>query len=474
MNNTLFNSNYDKLIEPLYGIKRNIEEDKLLLQDNIVPSTYNICDRVDMTKHTVYSIDPDGCEDADDAFSIYEENDKLWLAIHIADPTEHINIDSCLWKNIEQNVVTRYPSNKKPIHMMPNEIMEKASLMVNQYGDIKLAITILTEIDKETYQPIGKVKLLFTKIKVSKNNALSYINAGKEIDSNTILSNGLKISKSLQNLRSLKTKGVVLNEISLSFPKYDNVNNTSHLYLDSVTEISMKQMIAEFAIFANSFIGEYLKINFDGTGLYRICSAKDWLNTVYSEISGQELLNEIIVNGIKAEYISTVSPHDLVGAPEYTHFTSPIRRLSDCVCHYLLKYIHLKNTIHDLCVPFTNDQLMKYSNDCVRLTKSIKNIQYKDTKFRIIQTMNNMLMNNENVTIQYYVTSYTGLYLNIIICNINEHCVYLSYTLRISDLQTTYEIKLVKSLDITRVNCIDKFDEGTIPELDNVFITKSV
>ena len=471
MNNTLFNSKYDKLIEPLYGIKRNIEEDKLLLQDNIVTSIYNIFDRVDMMKHTVYSIDPDGCEDADDAFSIYEENDKLWLAIHIADPTEHINIDSCLWKNIEQNVVTRYPSNKKPIHMMPNEIMEKASLMVNKYGDIKLAITILTEIDKETYKPIGKVKLLFTKIKVSKKNALSYINAGKEIDSNTVLSNGLKISKSLQNLRSQKTKGGVLNEISLSFPKYDNVNNTSYLYLDSVTEILMKQMIAEFAIFANSFIGEYLKINFDGTGMYRICPAKDWLNTVYSEISGQELLNEIIVNGIKAEYISTVSPHDLVGAPEYTHFTSPIRRLSDCVCHYLLKYIHLKNTVP---VPFTNDQLMKYSNDCVRLTKSIKNIQYKDTKFRIIQTMNNMLINNERITIQYYVTSYTGLYLNIIICNINEHCVYLSYTLRISDLQTTYEIKLIKSLDITRVNCIDKFDEGTIPELDNIFITKSV
>ena len=194
MNNTLFNSNYDKLIEPLYGMKRNIEEDKLLLQDNIVPSIYNILNRVDMTKHTVYSIDPDDCEDADDAFSIYEENDKLWLAIHIADPTEHINIDSCLWKNIEQNVVTRYPSNKKPIHMMPNEIMEKASLMVNQYGDIKLAITILTEIDKETYKPIGKVKLLFTKIKVSKKNALSYIKAGKEIDSNSVLSNGLKIS----------------------------------------------------------------------------------------------------------------------------------------------------------------------------------------------------------------------------------------------------------------------------------------
>ena len=56
--------------------------------------------------------------------------------------------------------------------MIPSEIMEKSSLMVNQYGNIKLAITILTEIDKTTYQPIGKIKLLFTKIKVNKENAL--------------------------------------------------------------------------------------------------------------------------------------------------------------------------------------------------------------------------------------------------------------------------------------------------------------
>jgi len=473
MDNTIFNTNYNKIIEPLYGVMRNIEDDQLLLRDNIIPSTYNICDRVDMTKHSIYSIDPDGCEDADDAFSIYEEDDRLLLAIHIADPTEHINLGSALWKNIEQNVVTRYPSNKRPIHMMPIDIMEKSSLMVNQYGDLKLAITILTEINKETYQPIGKVKLLFTKIKVSKHNALSYTVAGQSINTNTTISHGLKISKSLQKLRSEKTKGVVLNEISISYPKYDYFGfKTLYLHSDSVTEILMKQMIAEFAIFANSFIGEYLKINFDGTGLYRICSAKDWLNTVYSDISGQELLNEIIVNGIKAEYISTVSSHDLVGAPEYSHFTSPIRRLSDCVCHYLLKFIHLKNSIPDLCVPFTNDQLMKYSNDCVRLTKSIKNIQYKDTKFRIVQTINNMLSNNELVNIKYYVSSYTGVYLNIIICNINQHSVYLSYTLRISDLQTTYEIKLVKSLNITHVKCIGKFDEGSIPELDDVFIIK--
>ena len=71
-----YNSNYDKMIEPMYGVKRNIEADEVLLQDNMLPSKYNIHDRVDMTNQSTYSIDPDGCEDADDAFSIYEEDDR--------------------------------------------------------------------------------------------------------------------------------------------------------------------------------------------------------------------------------------------------------------------------------------------------------------------------------------------------------------------------------------------------------------
>jgi exoribonuclease R len=303
---------------------------------------------------------------------------------------------------------------------------------------------------------------------VNKENALSYEKASNLFYSNDTISYGLNISEALKEIRSGRTKGVILNEVSNSYSKYDH--KTSYLYRDTIKERLMKQMIAEFAIFANSFIGEYLKINFEGMGLYRICSAQEWLNTLHPDMTGQELLNEIIVNGIKAEYISKVKSHDLVGAPEYCHFTSPIRRLSDCVCHYLLKYIHLKKIKNELVVPFTNNQLEKYSNDCVKLTKTTKNIQYKDTKFRLIQTINNMLLKNEIVNINYYVSSYTGTFLNIIISTINEHTVYLSYTLRISDLQTEYIVKKVNNLIITKVNCIGKFDQGSIPELDQIFM----
>ena len=463
------NRMYEDVIEPLYGDKRETTYDTILEQNNKLPHMYNITERVDMTAYDVYSIDPYGCEDADDAFSIYTENGKLYLAIHIADPTEYINIDSLLWRDIEKRIVTKYPSNKKPIHMIPESIMEQSSLMVNRYGDIKLAISIITEIDTNSYLPIGKVKLLFTKIKVSESNALSYELAGEQIETNDAIQNGIKISKALTEARGERTKGVLLNDVTTSYVKYDG--HITYLYRDTPNEKAMKQMIAEFAIFANSFVGEFLKINFEGVGIFRICSANDWLHTIYSEISGEELLNEIIVNGIRADYLSSVKPHDLVGSPEYCHFTSPIRRLSDCVCHYLIKYIHLKPNIPYLPIPFTNTQLEMYSKICMTMTRSVKNIQYKDTKYRIIQTMKQMLLSSPSVTIKYYVSSYVNLFFNIIICNVNEHNIYLSYTLRIVDnVSSEYEIKEIKTMDITTVNITgSKYDEGSIPQLDRMY-----
>ena len=108
MNNDNYDFVYTKHIETLYGPKRNYIFDTDLIKHNILPHIYNITDRKDLTDLETYSIDPDGCEDADDAFSIYFENNKLYLAIHIADPTEFINLDSELWTSIEKTVITKF------------------------------------------------------------------------------------------------------------------------------------------------------------------------------------------------------------------------------------------------------------------------------------------------------------------------------------------------------------------------------
>ena len=460
MNNHLFESKYTDIVEPKYGINRDATHDEILTKNIHNSHSYSIdkTKRIDMTNYETYSIDPAGCKDADDAFSIYTENNTLYFAIHIADPTEYIELHSNLWKAIVNRTTTKYPSNRAPIHMMPDKVLELSSLQGSVNGNVKNAITILTEIDSTTYEPVHAIKLLFTNIFVKKENAFSYNDAAKE---NNTFNIGLKISETLKTKRSLKTKGTKLNEISTAYPIYgpDNV----YLYEDTSQERLMKQMIAEFAIFANSFVGEYLKINLN-TGIFRTCVANDWLQTVYNEISGEELLQEIITNGIRADYISNVDSHDLVGMPEYCHFTSPIRRLSDCICHYLLKYIYFKHK--NYTIPFSEIELEQLATKCLKITRTEKKNQYLDIKFRLLQVMDNMIFQDKQIGIEYYITSYGGLFLNIIICKINNFHVHMSYTLRVRNYVKDINPKEKFSLTITQANCFTNYDENTIPELD--------
>jgi len=122
MNNALYEETYSRVVEPIYGEKRDIDTDEELGGD-IGLHDLSVTTRVDMTKYETYSIDPPGCTDADDAFSIYFENDKMYMAIHIADPTEYIPLQSNLWRDIYKRITTKYPSNRPPIHMMHHNVL---------------------------------------------------------------------------------------------------------------------------------------------------------------------------------------------------------------------------------------------------------------------------------------------------------------------------------------------------------------
>ena len=461
-NNTMFENHYSSTIETRYGPPRCVATDVELLRTNVLPHPYSMTERVDCTGHPLYTIDPEGCEDADDGFSIYTADGNTYLDIHIADPTEHINPQSELWEDIVERVSTRYPSNRHSIHMLPREIVGVASLIDNAYGNRKNAITVRTRVDPNTGTPMGAVRLMFTEVVADNEYRYSYAQAAGLIGSNGVLDMGLAISNAMTQRRAERTLGARLNEVNSSDPVFGG--GAPELHQSSEGEKFMKQMIAEFAIFANSFVGEYLKIHLHGLGIFRTCSASEWLQTVDKKISGQELLNKIVVEGIQAEYLASNASHDLVGIPEYCHFTSPIRRLPDCICHYLLKHIHLQNAI-----PFTEEQLDGYADKIHGHTKEMKKVQYADIKFRLIQIMNHILISTQApVHITYYIASYTGLFLNIAVTSIGVHTVYFSYTLCIRNFQDPGAPHETYGMNITEVHCPGKFDQGSIPELDRL------
>ena len=104
--------------------------------------------------------------------------------------------------------------------MLPFEIMEKSSLMKNEYGDIKNAITIRTFIDEDSYKPIGDVSILFSRIRVDKQTAFTYKQASELKYVDPMINRGVKISKALLEIRSNNTLGTKLTEVSRSYVKY--------------------------------------------------------------------------------------------------------------------------------------------------------------------------------------------------------------------------------------------------------------
>ena len=81
--------------------------------------------------------------------------------------------------------------------------------------------------------------------------------------------------------------------------------------------------------------------------------------------------------------------------------------------------------------------------------------------------MYKLVERNSSILIEYYITSYKGLFLNLIICKIQQYNVHMSYTLRVPDYKKEINPKIRNSLIITKINCFTKYDQGTIPELDN-------
>ena len=237
-----------------------------------------------------------------------------------------------------------------------------------------------------------------------------------------------------------------------------------YLYLKKDTEKvrRIKNMIAQFAIYTNSFIGEYLSKNLDELGIFRTCDATD----LEGGTSKSDLLNSIVKDGIQADYKHVPKSHDLVGIEKYSHFTSPMRRASDMYVHYLLKYIYLKknDVLGDkIMVPFEKEELRMVSEECHIISKMNRKINREDTKFRLIQYM----FINKPVEISVKFTNYIKeRFFNCMITKINGFDVALSITFKVTRCEVIpwNQYREFKTT-IANIFPFKKFDSDIFPSL---------
>ena len=308
----------------------------------------------DMTREQVFSIDPEGCCDFDDAFSIkHIDNSNILLSIYISNVSiwlDYLN----LFESFSHRISTIYLPNKK-ISMLPSILSDCFCSLKSNCDRVAFVMDITLNENHE----IIYINYSNSVINVYKN----YVYDSKELikDKNYILL--------LDTVKKMHTK----------YPLISSIHDSHYL-------------VEYLMVFMNCYTGfEMKKFN---NGIFRSLKMKE--SKVGPIIGLPDELN--IFNNTGGKYIDynkekDVS-HELLKMDSYIHITSPIRRIVD-----LLNMIQIQINLRLIELnKKTSIFLFKWLNDLEYINKSMKSIK----KVQNESTLLYFVTNNTEVIDEIY------------------------------------------------------------------------
>jgi len=331
------------------------------------PTAADISKRKDLRGLFTFTIDPASAKDFDDAISI-ERRDKGWrLWVHIADVAHYLPIDSKTFAEASRRGNSFY-FPKKVIPMIPERLSNLiCSLRPNED---KLTMTVESDFDFN-----GKVQrqTMYESV-IRSDSRLAYeevddLFEGKNHQLSPTLVQALQearmLSRQLSRIR--KDAGYIFFDLPEIEYEYDEEGFVHHLGIAEETE--SHKLIENCMLVANEYTAETLSSKAPAS-IYRIHDDPDqrkidklvetlsfygigYIEQEDMNRSIQRLLeslpdldyhrvfDRIILRSMKkANYSTEHIRHFGLALENYTHFTSPIRRLCDLVVHHLCK-IHV-------------------------------------------------------------------------------------------------------------------------------------
>lgn len=264
-----------------------------IIENILQNSNYQIEDR---TNEFVFSIDPNGSKDFDDAFSIEKQDDIYKVSVYIANVyiwMEELN----LWEHLTDRVSTIYlPDKKRP--MLP--LILSDSLCSLQENELRIALAMDIYFDKN-------------------GNLLE----NREIDYKNVV---------------VKTrKNYVYEEKKLL--KNNNYKEMMHLTkLLKPTIQDSHELVEYWMIRMNKEVGKSLKKK--ECGVFRQAIYKNDTNETYADLDDNTSRLIRSWNNTDCKYVlyddNGVLRHDMMDVGEYVHITSPIRRIVDLLNQIIL------------------------------------------------------------------------------------------------------------------------------------------
>ena len=322
--------------------------------------------REDYTKPLTFTIDPDNAKDFDDALSFkILDNNVFEIGVHIADVSSYVKPDTELDKEARKRGTSVYLANKV-IPMLPKTLSNEICSLEPKKK--KRAFSIIFTIDKK-----GNVlKERATRTTIYSDYRLTYSDVQNIIEKNkegkkkykeieTAIINLNKISKKIRKKR--EERGAIFfnkKEVGFKF-KGDKIETTflkeskeSHKLVEEfmlLTNIEVAQKLKEKAIFRVHDKPDAKKVenlfsvaeSFGHIKLNKKNSIGKQINNLLSKAKEKKesnIINLLALRSMsKAEYSTKNIGHHGLSLTRYLHFTSPIRRYPDIICHRLLSSI---------------------------------------------------------------------------------------------------------------------------------------
>lgn len=326
--------------------------------------------RQDLRHLNVFSVDPPGCKDIDDALHCTAlPNGNFEVGIHIADVTNFVHPGTALDDEAAQRGTSVYLVERR-IDMLPKPLTEDVCSL---RADVeRLAFSVILEMTPEA----DIISSHYTKSIIKSSAALSYVEAQARMDDSRLMD---QVTRDLRNMNALAKKmrlrriergALTLASAEVKFQIDTETHDPLDIGMYQIREAN--QMVEEFMLAANVSVAQKILKHFPLCSLLRrhptptkemleplirtavavgidldVSSSKALADSLDRALGDDPYFNKLIrilatrcMTQAVYFYSGDLSPpeyhHYGLAAPLYTHFTSPIRRYADVIVHRLL------------------------------------------------------------------------------------------------------------------------------------------
>lgn len=326
--------------------------------------------RVDLRELSTIPIDPDDAQDHDDAISLVEEDGGYRAYVHIADVGHYVEPGSAIAESAEQRGVTFYLGDEETRHMLPPRLAQEICSLKPDRD--RLAHTVEFKMDEN-----GKIQgetdiyksVVRSDARLTYTHADSIIDSADEIlgfyDENEVEHGGdEEVENEIEGFQGMCEALMHLDSLTEKL-RHDRWDQS--LILNN-RQSNSSRIVEEMMVSANMVVGDYLREN--APGIYRVhpvepgwtikadrnlrdegfdvpddlhTRPKKALNDFFRDKvsdSDHEAAEKAVVTSLERAVYEPMDGstafHFGLGMEDYAHFTSPIRRDTDLLNHWLI------------------------------------------------------------------------------------------------------------------------------------------